>query len=175
MKKTFLIFGMCAAMMACTESPKEEGTTNTEEHSHDGTSHEHAAPAEDEALTMEGRTMTPEDARVFFVNVEDGSTLKSPIHIEMGVEGMEVEPAGAVKEGFGHHHIIVNNTNGYVERGEVVPMNETNIHFGKGQLEYDLELEPGEYILTLQFANGYHESYGEKLSRTINVNVAAAE
>ena len=162
-------------MIACTEAPKEEETTNTEQHSHeDGTSHQHGGEAED-GSSMEDRTVTPEGAHVFFANIEDGATLKSPIHIEMGVEGMEVEPAGAVKEGFGHHHIIINNTHGYVERGDIVPMNETNIHFGKGQTEYDLELEPGEYILTLQFANGFHESFGEGLSRTINVHVVSAE
>lgn len=174
MKKTFLIFGVCAAMIACTESPKEEETTSTEQHSHDDASHDHGAPTGD-AMTMEQRTMVPEGAEVFFVNLEDGSTVKSPIHIEMGVNGMEVQPAGELKEGTGHHHIIINNTNGYLERGEVVPMNKTNIHFGKGQTEYDLELEPGDYILTLQFGNGYHESYGAMLSSTINVRVVAAE
>lgn len=167
MKKAFLIFSVCAAMIACTESPKGEESTNTEQHSH-----EHSAPDKD-AMSMENRTMAPKDANVFFVNIEDGSRLKSPIHIEMGVNGMDVQPAGELQAGTGHHHIIINNTNGYLERGEVVPMNETNIHFGKGQTEYDLTLEPGEYILTLQFANGYHESYGETLSRTINVNVVA--
>ncbi len=171
MKKTFLIFSVCAVMIACTESPKEAETTHTEQHSHDGDTHDHETP--EGAMTMEDRTMVPEGAGVFFVNVEDGATLKSPIHVEMGVEDMEVQPAGEIVAGTGHHHIIINNANGYLERGEVVPMNETNIHFGKGQIEYDLELEPGTYTVTLQFANGYHESYGERLSKTIEINVVA--
>jgi hypothetical protein len=170
MKKTFLIFGVCAAMFACTESPKEGETTNSEQHSHDGEMHEHEAPAEG-AMSMEERTMVPAGAQVFFANIENGATLQSPVHIEMGVEGMEVEPAGAANEGFGHHHLIINNTQGYIERGEVVPMNETNIHFGKGQVEYDIELQPGEYALTLQFANGFHESHGEQMSNTIFITV----
>jgi hypothetical protein len=134
-------------------------------------SHEHGEAEDADETTMEQRTMVPEGARVFFVNLEDGATVKSPIHIEMGVEGMEVEPAGAVKEGYGHHHLIINNTQGFIERGEVVPMNETNIHFGKGQMEYDLELEPGEYALALQFANGFHESHGKQMSTTIFITV----
>ena len=167
MKKAFLIFSVCTAMIACTEPPKGEESTNTEEHSH-----EHSAPDND-AIITQNRTLASEEANVFFVNIEDGSRVKSPIHIEMGVNCMDVEPAGTIIEGSGHHHLLINNSNGYLERGEVIPMNEINIHFGKGQTEYDLSLEPGEYTLTLQFANGYHESYGETLSRTINVNVVA--
>ena len=32
---------------------------------------------------------------------------------------------------------------------------------------------PGDYTLTLQFADGLHRSYGEDLSATINIKVAA--
>ena len=171
MKKTFLIFGMCAAMIACTEAPKEEETTNTEQHSHEGGEHSHETPAVDEMVGMKERTAVPADAIVFFANLEDGATVQSPVHIEMGVEGMVIQPAGEIAEGTGHHHILVNNELGFLERGEVVPMSETSIHFGKGQTEYDLELEPGQYSITLQFGNGFHESFGEQLSKTITITV----
>ena len=171
MKKTFLIFGMCAAMIACTESPKEEGAPNTEQHSHEGGDHSHATPADEGGLSMEERTVVYPEARVFFANLEDGASVKSPIHIEMGVEGMTIQPAGEIVEGTGHHHILVNNELGFLERGEVVPVNDTSIHFGKGQTEYDLVLEPGQYLITLQFGNGFHESFGEQLSKTISVTV----
>ena len=51
----------------------------------------------------------------------------------------------------------------------------THIHFGGGQTEADVELTPGEHTLTLQFANGMHQSYGADWSKTITVTVAPAE
>jgi hypothetical protein len=32
------------------------------------------------------------------------------------------------------------------------------LHFGKAQLETELTLEPGDYILRLQMANGAHQA-----------------
>jgi len=34
-------------------------------------------------------------------------------------------------------------------------------------------LPPGDYKLTLQFADGLHRSYGKDLSSTINIKVAS--
>ena len=110
-----------------------------------------------------------EPKSVFFGNLEDGAEVTSPLTIEMGVEGMEVEPAGAIKEGFGHHHIIIDVS--FIPAGQVVPADANNIHYGDGRTETELELEPGEHTLTLQFADGVHQSYGEELSATISVVV----
>jgi len=109
------------------------------------------------------------NASVFFKSLSDGDTLSSPFIVEMGVEGMKVEAAGNFKEGFGHHHIIVNCT--HIDTDSIIPVNKKHIHFGKGETETDLELESGTYCLTLQFADGFHKSYGEELSKTINIVV----
>jgi len=109
------------------------------------------------------------NASVFFQNLSDGDTLTSPFKVEMGVEGMQVEAAGERKEGFGHHHIIVNCT--HIDEETTIPVDDKHIHYGAGQTETELELEAGTYCLTLQFANGYHQSYGEELSKTIEVVV----
>ena len=58
-----------------------------------------------------------------------------------------------------------------MKTGETIPANETHIHYGKGQTEATIELSPGKHTLTLQFANGIHQSYGEAWSKTITVNV----
>lgn len=106
---------------------------------------------------------------VFFVNHTDGETVASPVIIEMGVNGMTVEPAGAITEGMGHHHIIVDGS--YIEKDQIVPADATHIHFGKGQTVDTLALTPGTHTVTLQFANGIHSSYGEEWSKTITLNV----
>ncbi len=107
--------------------------------------------------------------RVFFVAPANGAEVKSPVKIKMGVEGIKVKPAGEVVEGTGHHHIIINGDS--IAAGTVIPADETHRHFGKGQTETELKLDPGENKLTLQFADGAHRSYGEKLSATITIKV----
>ena len=106
---------------------------------------------------------------VYFEGVADGDTVKSPLKVEMGVCGMEVEPAGKVSEGKGHHHLIVDGT--CVPKGEIVPKDATHMHFGKGQTETTLKLAPGKHTLTLQFANGVHASYGEEMCKSIAIKV----
>jgi hypothetical protein len=110
-----------------------------------------------------------EGQSVYFVSPQDGAELSSPVVVEFGVEGMDVEPAGELSIDKGHHHVVINGS--FIEKGTVVPNDETHIHYGKGQLSDSLDLEPGEYTLTMQFADGLHNSYGEQMSSTINITV----
>ncbi len=106
---------------------------------------------------------------VTFVNIQDGATLKSPFLLEMGVVGMEVEPKGAPREGYGHHHLLVNDN--FAPEGTVIVADETHIHYGGGQTSDSVTLAPGDYQLTLQFADGMHVSYGKLWSKSINITV----
>jgi hypothetical protein len=72
----------------------------------------------------------------------------------MGAEGLTLEPAGEVKEGHGHLHITVDGA--CSEAGQVIPKDETHLHYGEGQTEADIELEPGEHSLCLQAGDGAH-------------------
>ena len=69
---------------------------------------------------------------------------------------------------FDENHIIINKT--CMEDGELIPVDNQHRHYGGGQKEAQLDLEPGNYSLTLQFANGMHQSYGE-MCKTISVTV----
>jgi hypothetical protein len=106
---------------------------------------------------------------VFFVEPANGATVTSPVKIVMGVNGMTVKKAGELMKGTGHHHVIVNQ--GHIAAGTVVPADAKHIHFGGGQTETELTLPVGEHTLTLQFADGFHQSYGKALSSTIHVTV----
>ena len=106
---------------------------------------------------------------VYFVNIKNGENVTSPIIVEMGVHGMSVEPAGKLIPNTGHHHLIIDGS--FVEKGRLVPKDETHLHFGKGQTSDTLSLSPGMHTLTLQFANGLHESYGKDWSTTISISV----
>lgn len=114
---------------------------------------------------------------VYFKEPKDGAVLPTTFTVKFGVNGMRVKPAGELEVGTGHHHLIIRP----IEKGAkkkfslaektVVPTDETHIHYGKGQEEAEITLKPGEYFLTLQFADGAHQSYGLRWAQTIAVTV----
>ncbi|NMG16062.1 DUF4399 domain-containing protein [Aromatoleum bremense] len=107
--------------------------------------------------------------RVYFIEPADSAAVPQEFTVKMGVEGIRVQPAGQLAEGSGHHHLIVDGKP--IEAGKPVPTDATHLHFGKGQTETTLKLAPGKHTLTLQFADGLHQSYGPGLSATISVQV----
>jgi hypothetical protein len=106
---------------------------------------------------------------VSFSEPADGATVTSPFKVKFAVSGMDVKPAGEMAANTGHHHLIINGDS--LKAGESIPFDEKHMHFGKGQTETELKLPPGQYKLTMQFANGAHQSYGAPLSKTIHITV----
>ena len=106
---------------------------------------------------------------VDFVEPKNGATLTSPFKVVFAVTGMAVKPAGDMTTNTGHHHLLINAEN--IPNGTVIPADEKHIHFGKGQTETEVNLPPGKYKLTMQFANGAHQSYGPQLSKSIDIVV----
>lgn len=146
------------AFIACKQKPKED------EHAKDSAAAQ-TENHEDHSTTAPTNT----EKGVFFVNLKDGDAVKSPVIVEMGVNGMEVEPAGEKHDGKGHHHIIIDGAG--VETGRPVAKNPTHIHYGAGQTSDTLDLTAGKHTLTLQFADGLHQSYGPEWSKTITITV----
>lgn len=110
------------------------------------------------------------DVRVYFADPADGATVGTPFKVTMAAEGIAVEPAGEVKEGSGHFHILVNTD--YIAPGQVIPTDAQHLHYGTGATEAELALEPGTYTLRLQFANGAHITYdGNEYRDEIQVTV----
>jgi hypothetical protein len=101
-----------------------------------------------------GAALAAGQARVFFTSPRDGATVTSPVKVTMGAENFVVEPAGKVKAGAGHLHIMVDTD--CVTAGAVVTADATHLHYGKGQLEAELGLSPGTHTLCLQAADGAH-------------------
>jgi hypothetical protein len=106
---------------------------------------------------------------VYFVEPANGATVASPFKVRFGVKGMEVKPAGEQTAGQGHHHLLVNLDS--QPKGDIIPIDDTHIHFGKAQTDAEVKLPPGTYKLTMQFADGFHLSYGKDMSATITVTV----
>jgi len=113
---------------------------------------------------------TPAAAQgVYIVAPADGATVSSPFKVQFGVKGMTVSPAGTVAEGSGHYHLLINAD--VIPKGDVIPADAQHLHFGKGQSETELKLDPGTYKLTVLFADGLHKSYGSDMSASIGVTV----
>lgn len=92
--------------------------------------------------------------RVYFTSIVDGATVDSPVTVEWAATNFTIEPAGEVKAGAGHLHIMVDVE--CVAAGTAVPADDNHLHFGAGQTEATLALTPGEHTLCLQAADGAH-------------------
>ena len=148
-----MLFGMMSFGTSCG------GDLNVPEKNEDHSMHSHQSK---DASEMQEAT-----GKVFFTNVKTGDTLTNPVALVYGVEGMEVHPAGEIIEGTGHHHLLIGLDS--VPAGQVVPADKNHIHYGGGQIADTLDLPSGNVKLSLQFADGMHASYGNKMSHTIEV------
>ncbi|MGZ3724366.1 MAG: DUF4399 domain-containing protein [Pseudobdellovibrio sp.] len=109
--------------------------------------------------------------KVYFVEPKDGAVVAPTFKVKMGLKGMKLCEANKETKDkkCGHHHLLIDGQS--VAAGQVVPKDDTHVHFGKMQTETELTLKPGKHTLTLQFADFAHMSFGEKLSSTITVEV----
>ncbi|WP_018138731.1 MULTISPECIES: DUF4399 domain-containing protein [unclassified Thioalkalivibrio] len=118
------------------------------------------------------RIAPPDGAEVYFISPQDGETLESPVRVQMGLRGMGVAPAGVEMDNTGHHHLLVNKPLDEVDLDASLPFSDHKRHFGGGQTEGELELEPGEYTLQLLFMDYRHISFdppvvSEKITITV--------
>jgi hypothetical protein len=165
MKIKILFFAVTAcAIIACNNSSDSKTTDSKDSAAHDADHH----PAITSAVP--DTENPPAGAKVFFKNLKAAQTISSAFKMEMGVEGMKIDTAGPLVSGSGHHHLMIDGPDS-LDKGKVVGKDSVNIHFGKGQTEYELKLKPGKHKLTLQFADGLHRSYGSQMAATIEVNV----
>jgi hypothetical protein len=110
------------------------------------------------------------EPRVSFTSPADGATVASPVHVTFAAENFTVEPAGEIKAGAGHLHLMVDTA--CVPAGQVITKDEQHLHYGQGQLEAELALAPGPHTLCLQAADGAHTALaGSGLTQQITITV----
>lgn len=165
-KMKWLALFLAAGFLACNTGTQNNATADSTTTATDTT---HQMKMDTTAAVAPMPTV-PDGAKVFFVNLKDGQEVTSPLKVKMGVSGIAIQPAGEVNQGFGHHHLMI-DIGDSIAMGTVVPTDAQHIHFGKGQTESEVTLTPGKHVLTLQFADGLHRSYGSKLAATIHVTV----
>ena len=102
--------------------------------------------------SLTASTPSPEGTQLYIISPSDGETVTSPVTVKFGLKGMGVAPAGIEKANTGHHHLIVDGDLPAMDQ----PMGKDIKHFGGGQTETTLELEPGTHTLQLILGNHMH-------------------
>lgn len=96
---------------------------------------------------------SPDGAALYIVSPADGDTVEGSVTVIFGLKGMGVAPAGIEMENTGHHHLLVDQAE-LPEAGK--PMGNPPLHFGAGQTQTTLDLEPGTHTLQLILGNHLH-------------------
>ncbi len=107
-----------------------------------------AAPA---AFT---RKPAPAGATAYIISPSDGDVVSNPVRVVFGLKGMGVAPAGVPRPDAGHHHLLVDTELPPLDLP--IPADEHHLHFGMGQTETELTLEPGTHRLQLLLGDELH-------------------
>jgi Domain of unknown function (DUF4399) len=109
------------------------------------------------------------EVSVAFSSPVDGASVAGGVPLEMTAEGVTIEEAGDVHDGAGHFHVIADA--GCVAEGESIVRDADHVHFGAGQSEGVIYLEPGTHELCLQVGNGVHVALDITDRVTVDVGI----
>ena len=129
-----------------------------------------------------------DDIELFFKSPQDGLIIENQkFKVEFGTKNINISPAGVIVEQTnnclvtGHHHLIINDA--YDVRNfenQPIPYDTNILHFGGGQKEAELTLQPGKYSLQLVIGNYQHmpisrtgsgKKYNPIVSKIINIEI----
>jgi len=112
------------------------------------------AAAGDAAANTNSRSITAPGATVFIIDPLDGATVASPVAVKFGISGMAVVPAGQYGNNTGHHHLLIDSKLEHPD--QPIPSDAGHLHFGTGQTETTIDLDPGRHTLQLVLGDGSH-------------------
>lgn len=96
-----------------------------------------------------------EEASVYFISPQDGAVVNTEFTVQFGLKGMGVAPAGVQKDHTGHHHLFI-DVDTMPAMDVPLPATDHIKHFGGGQTETTLNLEPGQHTLQLVLGDYAH-------------------
>jgi len=103
----------------------------------------------------------PTGAKVYFISPQNGDTVRSPVMVRFGLNGMGVAPAGIEMVNTGHHHLIVDAP--LPDLALTIPTDDHHLHFGGGQTETTITLSPGQHTLQLVLGDYLHVPHNPPL------------
>ncbi len=100
----------------------------------------------------------------------NGASIAGGVALTMAAEGIAIEEAGKVHDNAGHFHVIADT--GCLTAGTAVPRDADHVHFGKGQSDGTIYLEPGSHELCLQVGDGVHAALDVTDTITVDVGIS---
>ncbi len=117
-------------------------------------------------------TSTSSDKELYIITPEDGEAVTNPMTVRFGIKGMGIAPAGVEQPNSGHHHLMI-DVDKLPPMDQPIPRNENFLHFGDGQTETSLELNPGKHTLQLLLGDHIHMPHEQPLvSKKITITVS---
>lgn len=123
------------------------------------------------AAAIAGESPAPRNAYLYIGWPNDGEVIRSNnFRVWFGLRKMGVSPAGVDKSMTGHHHLIIDAP--LPRMDEEIPSDKNHLHFGQGQTETRITLEPGTHTLQLVLADHNHIPHNPPVvSRKITITV----
>ncbi|MBS1256725.1 MAG: hypothetical protein MAG581_02551 [Deltaproteobacteria bacterium] len=121
------------------------------------------------SVVYAGETPSVPGTKIYFINIKDGQTLKSPFLVQFGLtDEMGIAPALADWPDTGHHHLIIDAP----PPNENKAISKKQVHLHKGQTEITIKLPPGEHTLQAVLGDYSHIPHDPPvMSEVITVNV----
>jgi len=142
------------------ETPAVEATTTTE-------TPVQSAPVTESSLVSK----SSDGADVFILEPGNGATVSSPVTVKFGITNMTVAKAGDNQPNSGHHHLLI-DLEELPNLNAPLPTTDQILHFGGGETETVIELEPGQHTLQLLLGNYLHIPHDTPvLSKKITITV----
>ena len=112
-------------------------------------------------------------ARAFFVDLKNNDEVAGTFTVKFGIEGMKIAPAGLVKSGTGHFHLLIDTEPFTADFGKKpLPTDMKHLDFAAGQSETNLTLPAGEHTLQLVMGDGAHKLHNPPvISEVIKIKV----
>lgn len=112
----------------------------------------------------------PGKANAYIISPEAGQTVSSPVTVVFGLAGFGVAPAGTMREGTGHHHLIIDSP--LPDLTKPIPADSNHVHFGGGQTEVTVDLASGKHTLQLLLGDHSHVPHDPPIySDVVTINV----
>ena len=117
------------------------------------------------------RMKAPKGASVSILSPKNGATVGQEVTVKFGAKGIQIKPAGDTTPDSGHHHLLIDG-NELPPLDAPIPNDATHKHYGKGQTEDTIHLEPGTHTLQLDLGDAAHRQFDPPIvSKKITIRV----
>ncbi|MFM0624930.1 DUF4399 domain-containing protein [Paraburkholderia xenovorans] len=107
-------------------------------------------------VAIAGSTPAPAGAYAYIGYPNDGQVVPAnkPFKVWFGLRYMGVAPKGVKYPNTGHHHLLIDTD--LPPMDQEIPSDRNHLHFGAGETETMIQLQPGKHTLQLLMGDDMH-------------------